>query len=73
MAMVESQFSNLRAVKKKRSRRQRKNYDVIVLPDRMAKGRYPKGQGFNKAPRATRKPVMGDRLIHADDALWLRA
>jgi len=71
--MVESAFTNVTQRRHRKSRRLEKNYDVIALPDRMAKGRYPKGQGFNKRTRIKgRKPVMGDRLSHSEDTIWLR-
>lgn len=74
MSMVESQFLGMTPRKVKKTRKHRKNYDVVVLNDAKAKGRYPKGQGFNKVTRIKgRKPVMGDRLIHSEDAIWLRA
>lgn len=73
--MVESQFANVKPPRKRRkSRRMRKNYDVVVLAPRKAKGRYPKGQGLNKRTRIKgRKPIMGDRMVHSDDVFWLRA
>lgn len=59
---------------KRKSRKMRKNYDVTVLPERKAKGRYPKGQGFNKRTRIKgRKPIMGDAIrLDNEDVIWLR-
>ena len=72
-AIPESQFTGLKAKPRRKSRRMRKNYDVILLPDRMVKGRSPKGSGFNKVTRIKgRKPVMGDALCSSEAALWLR-
>lgn len=71
--MIESQFANATPTKRRKSRRLRKNYDVVLLPDAKARGRYPKGSGFNKRTRIKgRKPVMGDRLSHTEDTIWLR-
>jgi len=70
--MVESAFTNVKTRKPRKSRKQRKNYDVVILPAKAAKGRYPKGQGLNKRTRIKgRKPIMGDRMIGNEDTIWL--
>ena len=58
--------------KGKRTRKQRKNFDVNLLPPRSAKGRYRKGEGFNKGPHVHRTPIMGDALMTTEAAVWLR-
>lgn len=71
--MIESQFANVEPKPKKRGRpKLRKNYDVIALAPRKAKGRYRKGQGLNRGLRVQRKPIMGDTIIHSEAAIWLR-
>lgn len=71
--MVESQFANVKLRKPRKSRKKRSNYVVIIEPPRAAKGRYPKGSGLNKRTRIKgRKPIMGDRMVGNEDAIWLR-
>jgi hypothetical protein len=36
----------------------RKKFTVTVLPPCKAKGRYRKGEGFNRGVRVVRKPTM---------------
>jgi hypothetical protein len=50
----------------------REDFDVKILPPRKAKGRYRKGEGFNRGLRAQRRPVRGDRLCWSEETIWLR-
>ena len=72
--IVESQFANVTPRKPRLTRKRRENWTIKVEPARMARGRYPKGAGFNKRTRIKgRKPILGDRIAHNEDALyWLR-
>lgn len=74
--MIESQFANTpKKPKLHGSKRRRKHFDVKVLPDRKAKGRYPKGQGFNKRTRTKQRRPMYVPPLHEDGAeniIWLR-
>ncbi len=64
----ESQFQGLKPTKKRRSRKLRKNYDVIVLPACKAKGRFRKGEGFRRIPVPQRAVVIGgDFWMRQDD------
>ena len=49
----------------------REGCDVTILPPRSAKGRYRKGEGFNKGLRANRTPIMGDAAFVNEAAIWL--
>ena len=60
---VESAFQFLPTPKRRKSRKLRKNYDVMILPPRVAKGRYPKGQGFNRGLTVPARIIRGDRLF----------
>lgn len=71
----ESQFLGAKLRKRRKSRKLEKNYDVKVLPDAKARGRYQKGSGFNKRTRIKgRSPVYIPTSEHnAEDAFyWLR-
>lgn len=72
--MIESQFLGVKAKKPKKSRKKRENYHVTILNPCKAKGRYRKGEGLNKGNRTKdRQPIMGDRMFHNEDAIWLQA
>lgn len=70
----ESQFLGLTTKKPRKSRKARKNYVVVILNPAKAKGRYRKGEGLNKVTRTKgRHPIMGDRMFHNEDTIWLNA
>lgn len=56
-----------------RKRRTKAKGVVIKLPPRMAKGRYPKGKGFNRQMRVDRGFIRGDRITTTEEATWLLA
>jgi len=69
----ESQFHHPTPKKKRKSRKLRKNYDVMVLRDAKAKGRYRKGEGFRRGPKVRRHPIMGDIVFtNSEELIWLR-
>lgn len=44
--------------------KRRKRFTTTTLAPRAAKGRWPKGQGWNRGAKAKRKPeAMGDRIF----------
>ena len=69
----ESQFANVKTQRRRKSRKLRKNYDVVVLATRASEGRYKKGEGLRRGVRHRRRPIMGDALIHSETTIWLRA
>ena len=71
----ESQFQHTQPKPKKRGRKRlRKNYDVMVLRDAKAKGRFRKGEGFNRGPKVRRRPIRGDVIFtDSEELIWLRA
>ena len=50
----------------------RKNFTVVVLPPRMAKGRNPK-KNFSVPMRADRPPIRGDKILTHESTVWLQA
>lgn len=60
---TESDFQFTPTRKRRKSRKARKNYVTVTLTPRSAKGRYPKGQGFNRGLTVPSRVVRGDRIF----------